>query len=149
MYTVRKSFKFEAAHILSKAYSQACSDCIHGHSYKVEVFVSSTALDNSGMVIDFGMLKKMIDPLIQAWDHALLIPKQLLTIDQYVGLQAWNKKIVVVPTENPTAEWMAKYIYIKIKGHPVHNFMNINATLNLVKVRVWETETGYAEYEVK
>ena len=48
MYTLRKQFKFESAHQLYDAYSSCCKDCIHGHSYLVEVFFSSDKLDNTG-----------------------------------------------------------------------------------------------------
>ena len=44
MYTIRKLFRFEMAHQLSKAFSTACSEQIHGHSYVCEVFFAKEAL---------------------------------------------------------------------------------------------------------
>ncbi|MFR6543952.1 MAG: 6-pyruvoyl trahydropterin synthase family protein, partial [Butyricimonas virosa] len=50
---IRKLFKFEGAHIVRNCSSHRCRENIHGHSYIVEVFITSDKLDRGYMVIDF------------------------------------------------------------------------------------------------
>jgi 6-pyruvoyltetrahydropterin/6-carboxytetrahydropterin synthase len=128
LYTIRKKFRFEASHILESSYSEDCQR-FHGHSYIVEVFCASRTLNEDGMVIDFGRLKDIINPLIAEWDHYLIIPESMRN-----GI--FLHDMVIFPG-NPTAENMASYLYWKIKID-IHE---------LLKVRIHETETGYAEYE--
>lgn len=128
MYTIRKVFKFEAAHVLDSSYSEDCQE-IHGHSYIVEVFCRCNSLNEDGMVVDFGNLKDTVKPIIDEWDHALIISDR--------NSNDFSNYKVVKVAFNPTAEFMANYLYWKIK--PAIPF--------IYKVRVHETSTGYAEYE--
>ena len=66
---IRKKFKFEGAHIVRDCSSNRCKFSIHGHSYVVEVFFTSKGLDNGGMVMDFGLMKKSISDFIDSFDH--------------------------------------------------------------------------------
>ena len=59
MYKIRKLFKFEMAHVLTTAYTKECCN-LHGHSYRMEVFITSGALNEDGMVIDFKKLKELL-----------------------------------------------------------------------------------------
>jgi len=122
MYTIRKTFKFELAHRLNSAYSKCCLKW-HGHSYKVEVFLQAKELNEDSMVMDFGELKNNIQHYIDQWDHSSL-DGQLL---------GWN----------PTAETMAKKMYDYISNRT----LVAERRVTVKKVRVHETETGYAEYE--
>ena len=140
MYRIRKKFKFEMAHQLSKAFSSCCSDCIHGHSYILELFFTSDVLDETGMVIDFGKIKEVLNDYLATWDHALVMPD---TMDsEYLDvLEKYNKVLMRVPY-NPTAEAMSKDIFDSIV-----DLMDLDSDeLKLEKVRLHETETGYAEY---
>ena len=56
---IRKQFKFEGAHIVRNCSSQRCRENIHGHSYIVEVFITSDKLDDGYMVMDFCRLDKV------------------------------------------------------------------------------------------
>ena len=134
MFTIRKTFKFEGAHILSSCYSKECKN-IHGHSYKVEVFISSEILNEDGMVIDFKELKEAVNPIIQNWDHALLVPIPLYPSIVNSGLK------VLSTTFNPTAENMARYFF-----NMIHDLLKVSQRKLILKVRVHETETGWAEY---
>ena len=130
MFTIRKKFRFEAAHRLSSSYSKECQR-IHGHSYVVEVFVSSSMLNDDSMVIDFKKLSKAVDPLIARWDHEVLIHDA----DPEPG-----PKTSVLVSFNPTAELMALYLHDRIRGL-------LNLMPNSLRVRVHETENGWAEYK--
>ena len=57
---IGKLFEFENAHIVRSCSSKRCKYSIHGHSYKLELELESSFLDNAGMVYDFGLLKQEI-----------------------------------------------------------------------------------------
>ena len=134
MFVIRKKFKFEMAHQLDEAYSTACSEQIHGHSYICEVFFASHKLDGTGMVIDFTMIKDKIKAYIDSWDHCIVMPASMPK--EYLDcMQKYNRNFKRVPY-NPTAENMAKDM-----------FEYINKLIpSCFKVRLHETDTGYAEY---
>ena len=136
MYVVRKKFKFEMAHRLISSLSKSCQN-YHGHSYILEVFFKSDTLNKDGMVIDFGEIKERLKQLVDDFDHALVLNEKdpvLKLFDQCLT------KIVKV-NYNPTAECMTKDFYDRIK-YLIMNFGNVQ----LVKVRLHETDTGFAEY---
>ena len=135
MYTIRKTFKFEASHRLMSSFSKCCQT-IHGHSYKVELFISTDEFNADGMVIDFGEVKDWVMPLINSWDHSLILhEKDPIIKKKMLGRQYKIAKVKF----NPTAEHMAEYIY----GY-VFNIMP--SRIDNIKVRVHETDTGWAEY---
>lgn len=135
MFEIRKVFRFESAHQLSHAVTKACYETIHGHSYKVEMFFQDFVLNEDEMVLDFGAMGN-VKEFIETLDHSLMIPQSFDSL-YIAALQKWNKKVIVVE-RNPTAEYLARYIY-----GSVHNMIP-----RLARVRVHETETGYAEYPV-
>jgi len=143
MFRIRKKFTFEMAHQLSKAYSCACSDCIHGHSYDLELFFVSMDLDKTGMVVDFGQIKAILKDYIDKWDHALVM-HEVMNPEYLNMLSKYNHKVILLD-DNPTAECMARVMFgdmtqILNKELPKREFA-------LEKVRLHETRTGWAEYE--
>lgn len=142
MFTIRKLFKVEYAHILDTAYSSCCKDCIHGHSGVIEVFFRSNELNEGGMVVDFGRVKDLINDYIQSFDHALILSTVRYALSEK-ELKKWNKKMMVV-SYNPTAELMARDIYNNIKEIILKT--NLDSRI-LHKVRFHETVSGWAEYK--
>ena len=136
MYVVRKKFKFEMAHRLISSFSKSCQN-YHGHSYELEVFFKSDKLNNDGMVIDFGEIKERLKNLVDEFDHALVLNET----DPVLKLFEQCETKIVKINYNPTAECMTKDFYDRIKKLLIH-YSNIQ----LVKVRLHETNTGYAEY---
>lgn len=120
MLTVTKIFHFEAAHSLPD-YKGACHN-LHGHSYKLEVTVGGRVQaqgEKKGMIIDFKDLKSVVHKFIlNKLDHSNL-----------------NEMF-----DNPTAEDMVRYI-----GNVLYPVFKSEA-LELVRVRLWETNDSYAEY---
>jgi len=134
MYTVRKLFKWEGSHILTDSYSKECQQ-IHGHSYRMEITLSSELLNDDGMVIDFKLLKEIVNPLVEKMDYFCLFEeREDDRLDTWPGMIPFDT--------NPTAENMCKYFYDKIseelysRGFPTK-----------LKVRIHETDTEWAEYE--
>lgn len=147
LFRICKSFKFSAAHILESSWSEKCQE-IHGHNYIVEVVVESTDLNKDGMVIDFGKLKSIIKPLIEKFDHSFIQKSSLTPIK--------TSKITneVFMDLNPTSENIARLIYLSISNklsglvNPdrEHSCNGYKRTINLVKVRIYETDSSWSEY---
>lgn len=143
VYRIRKLFRFEAAHQLLSAVTACCHETIHGHSYRVEVFISRPRLNADSMVADFGSLDWMKE-IIAQFDHALIMHEGAGA--EYLDvLRRYNKKLLLA-RENPTAEWMAKDLYDRFRNHVLGSAME--ALGMKLCVRVHETETGFAEYPV-
>jgi len=111
---VCKEFKFCAAHFLPN-YDGPCSN-IHGHTWKVRVCVSGPVEAHTGMVMDFGNLKKMVEPILNKWDHDII-----------------NKTVV-----NPTAEILIAVLWSSLTG-------KLTPKCELSSIRIWESDTSFAE----
>lgn len=134
MYTVRKEFKFEAAHVLNSSESKECQK-IHGHSYRVEVFLSRLDLNSDGMVEDFKIIKEAFKPVIDKLDHALIVKNACKRHSK------GSKDKLVVLNKNPTAENMAEFIYDFADKEVLSDEVSIDS------IRVHETDSGYVEFK--
>lgn len=65
MYTIRVSRTFSAAHAI-KGRGGKCEN-LHGHNYRVEVFISAEELAPPGMVADFIEVRERLDAVLP--DH--------------------------------------------------------------------------------
>ena len=102
MYTIRKLFKFETAHVLNTSYSKECQ-CLHGHSYKLEIIISTQELNKDGMVLDFKKLKEIINSkIINEFDHAFIMSRNQ---ENNSAIKLVTNGLVLVDY-NPTAENM-------------------------------------------
>jgi len=124
MYTLKKEFKFEAAHMLV-GHDGKCAR-LHGHSWKARVVIQGETLatdgPKSGMLIDFGDVKKMVDTLVERFlDHRYL-----------------NETL---KEERPTSEFVARWLYDKL------NRAYWGPEVRLVCVEVDETCTSSCAYE--
>ena len=70
MYTVRIEDSFAAAHFLVH-YHGKC-ERLHGHNYRVRVTAAGSVLDEGGMLVDFGVLKKALKGILGELDHSSL-----------------------------------------------------------------------------
>ena len=120
MYQASIQTQFSAAHFL-RNYKGKCEN-LHGHNWKVEVTVSSEILDDTGMVIDFTILKQKTNTIINQLDHS-----HLNEIPHFVKI-------------NPSSENVAAYVFNLLKEEL------INTTVMLTKVSVWESDTSRASY---
>lgn len=141
MYRIRKEFKFEGAHRLTSSYSERCQH-IHGHSYRVEVFMTAAKLNNDGMVLDFKELKDIgIAKVIDEFDHALVLNVEDTSAEAEVCRVDKSRRVIDFPY-NPTAENMARFFY-----HQIESLMKeAHIQVKLEKVRVWETASAWAEF---
>jgi len=65
-----KEFEFEASHVLPN-HKGKCSN-LHGHSWKLTVYVKGPVDSETGMVVDYADIKSSIQPIIDELDHAHL-----------------------------------------------------------------------------
>lgn len=136
---VAKRFRWEAAHRLP--WHEGLCRNLHGHSYRLTVELEGEP-DARGMLIDFKHLKAVVKPLVDAFDHALLVSAD---DDELRGLAAQTDwKVVVLPFDT-TSENLAAHVAERLateaadvlRAHRIHT----------VRTRLAETETCYAEAE--
>ncbi len=120
MYEVKIEDYFSGAHYL-RCYHGKCED-LHGHNWKVEVFITSESVNEGGMVLDFQILKKETKTVLESIDHKFL------------------NELDIFSESNPSAENIARYIFNKLK--PVLESYKVS----LAKVSVWESERTCASY---
>lgn len=118
-----------------KSWSQKCQN-LHGHSYICEVFLSGKELDENGMIMDFGAIKEALRTIIDTFDHKTVLNEK----DCLVSLLDSDE--ITVVNYNPTAENMAlditKWLAVALQKDNVCK----------IRVRLHETTTGWAEYEM-
>ena len=131
MYSVTKRIDFCYGHRLLD-YDGVCKHP-HGHNAKVEIEVRTGSLDNRNMVCDFSDIKRIVKGWIDsALDHKMLLRHD----DPLVKLLQDLGEPVFICESNPTVEHIAQLIYRHASTEG----------LAVVRVRVWETPTSYAEY---
>lgn len=90
---------------------------LHGHSYKIFVYAKGEP-NKQGLLMDFTELSKYMNEIIEDYDHQ--------DLNQFAEFRS-----------SPTAERMAQIILERLQEQDSRIF----------KVRVYETEKCYAEYE--
>ncbi|MBU2550497.1 MAG: 6-carboxytetrahydropterin synthase QueD [Proteobacteria bacterium] len=120
MYELKVVSGFGAAHHLRNFYGK-CED-LHGHNWKVEVYVTSEDLDQAELVMDFGLIKKHLAEVIEDLDHKYLNDLEFFKV------------------RNPSSENIARFIYEGLAPR-------IQAGgARLSRVSAWESETSCATY---
>ena len=142
---VTKSFGFETGHALY-GHDGLCKN-IHGHSYKLFVTVIGTPIREAnhaknGMVIDFKDLKTIVkSEIVDVFDHATVLNNNSPHSELATVLSSQEHKVIRVDYQ-PTSENMvidfANRIASKLPSH-----------IKLIKVRLNETATAYAEWYAK
>jgi 6-pyruvoyltetrahydropterin/6-carboxytetrahydropterin synthase len=117
MYRLRIESEFDAAHKI-EGYVGKCAQ-LHGHTYKVEVFVVTSELDPIGISFDLRLLKEKLLQITERLDHSFLNDIKELG--------------------NPSVENISRYIYQSMKE-------NLPNGTSLEKARVWETPKSWCEY---
>jgi 6-pyruvoyltetrahydropterin/6-carboxytetrahydropterin synthase len=131
VFHVAKEIHFCYGHRLLN-YAGKCRH-FHGHNGKVEVQLSAEALDDRGMVYDFGEIKEVLQTWVdQTLDHRMLLHEN----DPLRAALEKAGEPVYILKDNPTAENIARLIYetAQAKGLPV------------TAVTLWETPNSFAIY---
>ena len=126
MFEVSVEHRFSAGHSL-RNYHGRCEN-IHGHNWKVEVEIAGEELDSAGMLVDFILLKRLINEVVDPLDHQFL------------------NDVPPFDTLNPSAENIARYVYDELTKRL--NGANDQAPVRISRVRVWETDDAAAVYRL-
>ena len=136
---ITKEFQFEMAHALL-GYDGPCKN-IHGHSYKFDVTVigkvkEGTNDSDEGMVVDFGVIKDIVEELIvDEYDHSLVLNDKMdIDISQF----NFMNKLILVPFQ-PTCELLLVHYAQLITSKLPQN-------IRLHSLMLRETPTSYAEW---
>jgi 6-pyruvoyltetrahydropterin/6-carboxytetrahydropterin synthase len=147
-YRICKSFEIENGHMLSK-HPDLCK-FPHGHSRRVEFILEADSLDHNEMVCDFKVLTETMREFLKSWDHAMCMNTK---DPQYAAQKAaYGDRIIGFEGLDPTTEVMAKTIHdvlkLSLTGYAVNSGAKyaIRSTVRIVKVRLWETSSSWAEY---
>lgn len=103
MFKIKKTLEIAISHNLDLPYDSPCKRS-HGHNMRITVYAASEELNESGMVIDFTEIKKVV--------HGELDHKCLNDI-KGIGWEEDADGMSVVE-KNPTAERVAKWIFMQI-----------------------------------
>ncbi len=114
---------FSSAHLL-RNYAGKCAN-LHGHNYRVEVYVRGHKLDKADMLADFAEIKTATRKVVDYLDHKNI--NELPPFDREM---------------NPTAERLAEYFLAEV-ARDINN-----QRVQVYKVRIWETDTCAATYEL-
>lgn len=70
MFELKVLNHFSAAHQL-KLVAAKCEN-LHGHNWKIEVCVKGEKLNDAGVIMDFGQIKKHVSEIMTSLDHKFL-----------------------------------------------------------------------------
>ena len=120
MFYLQVEDDFASAHQL-REYKGKCEN-LHGHNWRVMVRVKGETLDSLGMLLDFGILKKLLKQCLDRLDHRFL------------------NETPPFDSINPTSENLARHLFGELgrelpDGIVVHD------------ITVWESEKCAAIYD--
>ena len=120
---VYREVQFSSAHRL-RNYHGKCEN-LHGHNWRVRLFVTRAELDETGFVMDFKVLDAVLKEIMDLLDH-----KDLNSLKEF-------EKV------NPTAENIALLVFrlAEEKIAPIDNLVRVS------RVHVWESDKSCAIVE--
>ena len=131
MFTIAKDVYFCYGHRLL-GHPGKCRH-LHGHSVRAAITVVASGLNEQGMVCDFADIRAVAHRYIDAeLDHNLLLHRE----DPLVQALEQNGERFLLLDEHPTAEFLAKMIFLEIKAQG----------FNVLSVALWETASACATY---
>ncbi|HZE20588.1 MAG TPA: 6-carboxytetrahydropterin synthase QueD [Desulfobaccales bacterium] len=120
MYEVKIVTQFAAAHRLENFYGKC--EALHGHNWKVEVFLAGKTLDRAGLLVDFGVVKARTKEVLEEVDHKYL------------------NELAAFQDRNPSSENLARYLYERLEAIFNQDGVKVH------RVNVWESDTSCASY---
>ncbi len=132
MIVLTKKFKFSAAHRYSNPqWSEdenvavfGADHRIHGHNYELHVSLTGTVDPETGYLADLGTIRGLVtERVINKLDHAQI-----------------EVDIPWFSTRQPTSENLVLFIWEQLATH-------LPDGVDLVRIRLYETPTIYADYD--
>ena len=109
---------FSSAHQL-RGYMGKCEN-MHGHNWRVKLRVTGSRLDNIGLLVDFGVLKKILKEVLSRIDHVNI--NDTTPFDRI----------------NPSSENIAEYICSEVQPLISREYPAVTVS----SVTVWESQTS-------
>lgn len=105
---LRKTFQFEAAHLLPRLPKSHKCQRLHGHSFKVDIVVAGECDPKLGWLMDYAEISRRFRPIWEKLDHRYLneIPGLANPTSEEIAVWIWNKLKPKLPmlTEVSVAE---------------------------------------------
>ena len=120
---VYREVQFSSAHRL-RNYHGKCEN-LHGHNWRVRLFVTRAQFDETGFVMDFKVLDAVLKGIMDLLDH-----KDLNSLEEFLVV-------------NPTAENIALLIFRLAEKE----ISAIDKNVSVSKVCVWESDKSCAIVE--
>ena len=120
MFELKVITRFAAAHQLTMV-AKKCEN-LHGHNWKIEVYIAGDELNDAGVVMDFGEIKKHLADIKKSLDHRFL--------NELECFQHGN------PSSENIAKFIAEAMQEKIAEPGIH----------VSRVSAWESEDACATY---
>ena len=122
MYELRVVTRFAAAHQLTMVGSK-CEN-MHGHNWKIEVYISGDRLNAGGVLVDFGEIKAHLAEVMKKLDHKFL------------------NELEYIPDGKPSSENIAYFVATELQA-------KINdPSIRISRVTAWESDDTCATYIV-
>ena len=122
MYELKIVTHFAAAHQLTMV-GEKCEN-LHGHNWKIEVYVAGKELDEAGVLMDFGIIKKHVAEVMSLLDHKYLNDLEFFKSNQ--------------PSSENIAALIARELQKRID----------DTAASVSRVAAWESENACATYVV-
>lgn len=120
MFELKIVTHFAAAHQLQMV-GEKCEN-LHGHNWKIEVYVKGEKLNSAGVLLDFGDVKTHVREIMAGIDH-----KFLNELDFFKDIQPSSEQIAV---------HIARELQSRLEGSPA----------KVSRVTAWESENAAATY---
>ena len=125
------SYVFDAAHRIA-GHPGKCA-WLHGHTYHLDVTVSSPTLNPLGMVMDFDDLADAVrKAVLERWDHATLLAADDPLGPAISAVQREAPDRVVLLPGQPTAEVLTREAWTRLESR-------LPAGITLERVAIRET----------
>lgn len=141
MLTCTRRLEWDAMHRVPN-HENKCA-AWHGHRYVAEISCAAEQLDDRGRIIDFGVIKELVGGWIDRhWDHtAILMTGDPDPVAQAVAASnERNGRPVYWMAAPPTAENLVADLA------RVAEELLAPRGVEVVKIRLWETPNGSAEW---
>ncbi|MCK5681228.1 6-carboxytetrahydropterin synthase QueD [bacterium] len=119
-YELKIETAFAAAHNLLN-YCGQCEN-LHGHNWKIEIYIEGTELDKSGMLIDFKVLKDHTNSILDTLDHTYL------------------NELPIFAGKSPSSELIAEHIFVELEKKM------LKLPVQVKKIVAWESDKAAASY---
>jgi 6-pyruvoyltetrahydropterin/6-carboxytetrahydropterin synthase len=120
MFELKVTNHFAGAHQL-KMVAKKCEN-LHGHNWKIEVRVTGKSLNDAGVVMDFGEIKRHVSEIMNSLDHKFL------------------NELEYFQNGNPSSENIAKYIAESMQEKLTE------PDIRVASVTAWESDDACATY---